>query len=156
MKPIAIIAALLVAGNAAAEEPVGRTFSLPVPDAERGRTLFVNKGCVICHSVNGVGGQAGPALDASEPAGVFDPLDFAARMWRGAEAMLALQETEFGYQIELSGSDIADLAAFAESHLQQQDFSEDEIPEVMQGWAIDQAQDRMLLEDEAPMVEEEN
>lgn len=138
--------AVLAAGAALAQEPTGSSFSLPVPDAERGRTLFVNKGCVVCHSVNGVGGQAGPTLHATEPAGVFDPLDFAARMWRGADAMLALQNSEFGYQIELSGQDIADLAAFAESHDQQRDFSEDEIPEVMQGWSVDKTEDRYLIE----------
>lgn len=145
-RSVAIFAgAALTAGAVAAVEPVGTSFSLPVPDASRGAQLFVQKGCVVCHSINGFGGRVGPALDASEPAGIFDPLDFAARMWRGAEEMLALQETEFGYQIELTGRDIADLAAFAESHPLQQAFSEESIPEVMRGWTID-AQDRMILD----------
>ncbi|MDT8344271.1 MAG: hypothetical protein RQ752_07535, partial [Thermohalobaculum sp.] len=82
-------------------------------------------------------GKAGPALDASEPAGIFDPLDFAARMWRGAPVMLELQALEFGYQIELTGNDIADLAAFAENHALQATFSEDEIPEIMRGWTLE-------------------
>ena len=153
MKILSTILFALGATAALGQEPIGSSFSMPVPDAERGRTLFVNKGCVVCHAVNGDGGQAGPAFDASEPAGVFDPLEFAARMWRGADAMLALQGAEFGYQIDLSGRDIADLAAFAESHTQQQDFSNDEIPEVMQGWSIDNAEDRMLLEDEEEVPE---
>lgn len=114
-----------------------RVMSIPVPDAERGRIIFVAKGCVVCHSVNGVGGKAGPALDASEPAGIFDPLDFAARMWRGAPAMIELQALEFGYQIELSGNDIADLAAFAENHEVQAKFDEDQIPEIMRGWTLE-------------------
>lgn len=142
---LSIALALAAAGAASAAEPIGRSFSLPVPDAERGRRLFVQKACVVCHSVNGVGGTIGPALDASEPAGVFDPIDFAARMWRGAGAMVALQEAELGYQIELSGADIADLAAFAESHTEQEAFTEDEIPEVMRGWTVDD-QDRIYLE----------
>ena len=33
-------------------------------DAANGRDLFVSKGCVICHAVNGVSGKAAPALDA--------------------------------------------------------------------------------------------
>jgi len=123
--------------TAGAEEPIGTSFTLPVPDPQRGRTLFVNKGCVVCHRVNGVGGTAGPALDATEPAGVFDPLDFAARMWRGAEAMAALQSMEFGYVIELTGRDIADLAAFAEHHVEQSRFSEAEIPETVRGWVLE-------------------
>jgi len=114
-----------------------RVMSIPVPDAERGRIIFVAKGCVVCHSVNGVGGKAGPALDASEPAGVFDPLDFAARMWRGAPAMIELQSLEFGYQIDLSANDIADLAAFAENYEIQGTFSEDEIPEIRRGWTLE-------------------
>ena len=144
-----VLLAAGVAGWAGAAEPIGRSFSMPLPDAERGRELFVQKACVVCHSVNGVGGTIGPPLDASEPAGVFDPLDFAARMWRGASAMVALQESEFGYQIELTAGDIADLAAFAENHLVQEGFDEDAIPEVMRGWTIDD-QDRMYLE---PMEE---
>lgn len=115
----------------------GASFSMPVPDAARGRRVFVNKGCVICHAVNGIGGRVGPALDASEPAGVFDPLDFAARMWRGAPAMTALQDREFGYVIDLSGPEIADLAAFAESHLEQSRFTEEEIPEMIRDWMFD-------------------
>ena len=128
----------IAAAPAGADEPIGTAFSLPVPDAERGRTLFVNKGCVVCHSVNGVGGETAPALDATEPAGVFDPLDFAARIWKGAEAMIALQSMELGYVVDLSGRDIADLAAFAENHTLQRQFSEDEIPEPIRGWTLDQ------------------
>ncbi len=43
--------------------------------------------------------------------------------------MVALQEAELGYQIELTGGDIADLAAFAESHTEQDMFREDAIPD---------------------------
>lgn len=143
------LAVIFAAGAAAAVEPIGSSLSIPIPDAERGRKLFVQKACVVCHSVNGVGGTIGPALDATEPAGVFDPLDFAARIWQGAAAMVALQEAELGYQIELTGGDIADLAAFAESHTEQGMFREDAIPEVMRGWTVDD-QDRMYLE---PMEE---
>jgi cytochrome c len=133
----AVMAPALPATAAGTDARPARSMSLPVPDAERGRRLFVAKGCVVCHSVNGIGGKAGPALDASEPAGVFDPMDFAARMWRGAPAMLDLQALEFGYQVDLSGNDIADLAAFAEDHDEQKDFSADEIPEIMRGWTLD-------------------
>ncbi|MBK0398844.1 c-type cytochrome [Limibaculum sp. M0105] len=134
-----IAAALLMPAFPASGESArpARVMSIPVPDADRGRIIFVAKGCVVCHAVNGVGGKAGPALDASEPAGVFDPLDFAARMWRGAPAMIELQSLEFGYQIDLTANDIADLAAFAENHEIQRKFSEDEIPEIMRGWTLE-------------------
>jgi cytochrome c len=111
---------------------------LPYPDAEHGRFLFVSKGCVICHSINGVGGKAGPALDAPETSAPVAPLDFAARMWRGAVAMAVLQTMEFGYQIEITGDEIADLAAFAASRAAQEGFSDADIPEMMQGWTLDE------------------
>ena len=139
-----VLALVLAAGATAAQSPVGSSFTMPVPDPDRGRTLFVHKGCVVCHRVNGVGGTAGPALDASEPAGVFDPLDFAARMWKGAEAMAALQAMEFGYVIDLTGRDIADLAAFSENHAEQENFSEAEIPETVRNWTLDSPIDDAL------------
>lgn len=110
---------------------------MPIPDAARGRELFIVKGCVVCHSVNGVGGRAAPALDATAAEGPVDPLDFAARMWQGALAMADLQATEFGYQIELSGSEIADLAAFAANAGEQVLLEENDIPELMRGWTLD-------------------
>jgi mono/diheme cytochrome c family protein len=34
-----------------------------IPSAEEGQHLFAQKGCIGCHSVGGVGGKVGPALD---------------------------------------------------------------------------------------------
>ena len=112
---------------------------LPLPDALRGQKTFVAKGCVICHSVNGVGGRAAPALDADpDNSSQVDLLGFVARMWRGAPAMLELQAIELGYQIELSGQEIADLAAFSSDALVQEGFSMDAIPEPMQTWMLNE------------------
>ena len=140
--------ALALAGGAGAQEPVGSAMSLPVPDAERGKDLFVNKGCVVCHSVNGVGGRAAPPLDATEPAGGFDRIDFAARIWGGAEAMIALHDMEFGYRIELTGREIADLAAFSENHAVQATFTEADIPETIRDWTLDAPLDPSAMEAE--------
>lgn len=139
-----LAAALVLAPGAAtaqdtsgetAPETAGPRIVMPLPDAERGRFLFASKGCVICHSVNGVGGTAGPALDAPQGA-VIDPLAFAARTWRGAVAMTALQSVELGYQVDMTGEEIAHLAAFAASPAAQAGFSERDIPEMMQGWTL--------------------
>lgn len=127
----------LAMGPAVADEPVPLKVVVPVPDAEHGRSLFGSKGCVVCHSVNGVGGKAGPALDTVRDDGEIDPLDFAARMWSGARAMAFLQEMEFGYQIDLTGEDIADLAAFVSSDDQRSAFSEDDVAEEFRGWTLD-------------------
>jgi len=110
---------------------------LPLTDADQGRRLFVAKGCFLCHAVNGIGGAAAPALTAPEGAGQLDIMSFVARMWAGASAMIELQSLELGYQIELSGDEIADLAAFAASPLAQQGFSMEEVPETMHDWIIE-------------------
>lgn len=127
--------ALLAPSIAMADGPM---IAVPTPNAKEGRALFIFKGCVVCHSVNGVGGLAGPPLDAVAEPEIIDPLGFAARMWRGSLAMAELQATEFGYQVELTGEEIADLAAFAATPDAQKGFSEDEIPELIRGWTVDE------------------
>jgi cytochrome c len=98
-------------------------------DPTRGKELFIEKGCVICHSINGVGGRAATPLDAQSGTRVVDILDFAARMWRGSYAMIELQATELAYQIDLEGDEIGDLAAFAYDLRTQQSFTKFDIPE---------------------------
>jgi cytochrome c len=111
---------------------------LPPMSSHRGREVFLEKGCVVCHSVNGIGGKAAPALDAESDEPYFDVFDFAARMWRGAPTMIVLQEMELGYQIELSGDDLAHLAAFASNAEVQSRFSDKDIPEVIRDWMVDE------------------
>ena len=110
---------------------------LPIVDAERGRRLFVTKGCVLCHAINGVGGIAAPALDADGGGEQLDLMNFVVRMWNGAQAMIELQALELGYQIELSGEEIGHLAAFAASPEAQRRFSLQNVPDAMQSWIID-------------------
>jgi len=135
---IYLAVAVLIPSFAAAQEVAAPKLVVPIPDAERGRFLFASKGCVVCHAINGVGGSAGPALDAAADSSTVDPVDFAARMWRGAAAMAFLQSMEFGYQIALTGNEISDLAAFIASPERQSTFTESDIPEVMRGWTIDE------------------
>jgi cytochrome c len=134
------LAGAAVAQNGGAGAPMAETRKLVVPlaSAEEGLKLFVGKGCVVCHSVNGVGGKAAPALDAEADSPYFDVFGFAARMWRGAPTMIMLQEMELGYQIELSGDDLAHLAAFASDAEVQSGFSENDIPEVIRDWMVDE------------------
>ncbi len=102
---------------------------LPPMDPVRGRELFVETGCVACHSVNGVGGDIGPAMDAAEMPSPMNVFEFAARMWRGAAAMTVMQEEELGGVIDLTGQDLADLIAFAHDGEEQKNLTEDQIPE---------------------------
>ena len=85
------------------QQPLSTGLILPPMDAAQGRLLFASKGCVVCHSINGVGGQDAPMLDAEFMDLPMNPFEFAARMWRGAGAMVALQQDELGGQIELDG-----------------------------------------------------
>ncbi len=103
--------------------------ALPPMDAKRGRDLFVNKGCVVCHAVNGVGGDVGPALNAEDMPKPMNAFEFAARMWRGAQAMTAMQQEEFGEVVNLDGQELADLIAFAHDADEQQKLTKKQIPD---------------------------
>lgn len=105
---------------------------IPEMNAERGRVLFASKGCVVCHSVNEVGGVDAPMLDAEFMDEVMNPFEFAARMWRGAGAMVALQQDELGGQIELTGEELADITAFVHDGEEQKKFSMADVPEEVQ------------------------
>ncbi|MEM7045183.1 MAG: cytochrome c [Pseudomonadota bacterium] len=109
---------------------------LPMVDAEEGRRLFVTKGCVLCHAVNGVGGIAAPALEANGGSEQLDLMNFVVRMWNGAQAMIELQAFELGYQIELTGEEIGHLAAFVASPSAQRGFAMQDIPDAMRSWII--------------------
>ena len=102
---------------------------MPTMNAARGRELFASKGCVVCHSINGVGGEDAPILDAEFMDEVMNPFEFAARMWRGAGAMVALQEDELGGQIDLTGEELADIIAFVHDAAEQTRFSMADVPE---------------------------
>jgi mono/diheme cytochrome c family protein len=106
----------------------GPVMVFPLVNAERGRKLFAAKGCVICHEINRIGGRIGPPLDASASPVLVNPFEFAARMLRGAEAMIALQKRDLGYQIELNGDELADIIGFTLDKSQQRQFSESDIP----------------------------
>lgn len=101
---------------------------MPIMNSERGMRLFASKGCVICHSVNGVGGHIGKNLDTSTMLPIMDPFDFAAKMWTVAPIMIETQEQILGHQLEFTGAELADLVAFTHDYDQQRRFTEVDIP----------------------------
>jgi len=111
--------------------------AIPAFDPVRGRKLFAAKGCVVCHSVNGIGGEDAPEFSAEFMDLPMNAFDFAANMWRGAPAMIMMQEDELGAQIELSGAELAAIIAFVHDEEEQKLFSKadipDEILEIMEG-----------------------
>ncbi len=125
IRPIAMASAFLLGGMAAQAQGL----LMPDFDAELGRELYASKGCVVCHSVNGIGGIDAPALDYDPAQGPMDPFDFAAKMWRGAEVMIYMQQDELGGQIEITGPELAAIIAFAHDPAEQAKFSMDDVPE---------------------------
>lgn len=84
------------------------TYVLP-GHAEVGRQLFSAKACATCHGPQG-GGGVGPALAGrGSPQGM---IDFAARMWNKAPAMIR-EMTARGVSVpELTAGEMADIVAY--------------------------------------------
>jgi mono/diheme cytochrome c family protein len=101
---------------------------MPAMNPANGRKLYASKGCVICHSVNGVGGKDAAPLDASTMPGMVNPFDFVANMWRGAEMMVSMQKEELKQQTQFTGQELADIIAFVHDPAEQKKFSEADIP----------------------------
>ncbi len=96
---------------------------MPSMDPKRGRRLFVSKGCVACHAINGVGGHDATNLDAHTMQPMMNPFEFAAKMWRMAPAMIYAQEEALGEQILFTGDELADIIAFVHNDEAQHGFS---------------------------------
>ncbi|MGR3543173.1 MAG: c-type cytochrome [Paracoccus sp. (in: a-proteobacteria)] len=136
---LATIAILLAAGIASPSlaDGLGRGLdgklapglAMPEMDAAKGRLLFGSKGCVVCHSINGIGGEDARAFGAEYMDDPMNPFDFAAAMWRGAEPMVMMQQEELGGQIELTGDELASIIAFVHDADEQNKFSDRDIPQ---------------------------
>jgi cytochrome c len=118
----------VAAKKAATHRPAGVRLVMPEMSSAKGMRLFAAKGCVACHSVNGVGGHDATALDAHTMRKVMNPFEFSAKMWRGAPAMIAAQEEAMEGQIYFSGQELAHIIAFVHDDAQQHRFTEAMIP----------------------------
>jgi mono/diheme cytochrome c family protein len=103
--------------------------SLPMMDSKRGRLLYVSKGCVGCHAINGIGGMSAAPLDAATMDASGNPFEFFARMWLGTKPMIAMQEDKMGQQVELTAQELGDIVAFIHDKAEQSSFSGTEIPD---------------------------
>lgn len=100
---------------------------MPIMNPMNGKKLFVSKGCVTCHAVNGVGGHDAPTMDAHTEMRYVNPFDFAAKMWNHAPGMLAAQEEAFGETVTFLGYELADIIAFVHDDEAQHTFQESDI-----------------------------
>ncbi len=105
---------------------------LPPMDPAKGRVYFATRACVVCHSVNGIGGGDSVALDVETRPETVDVLGFVSRMWRGGSTMLTLQRRLFSEQIDLTAEELGDIIAFLHSPEEQKRFSKDDIPKFIQ------------------------
>ncbi len=102
---------------------------VPTMNSHSGAEAFMNKGCIVCHAVNGVGGEIGPSFDAEEMPEPMNAFEFAARMWRGAPAMAQMQEDLLGEMIAMDGQELADIVAFVHDKDAQDEISAGDVPE---------------------------
>jgi cytochrome c len=100
---------------------------MPLMNPDRGKKIFVSKGCVACHSINGVGGHDAIAMNAHNMKGLMNPFDFAAKMWNHAPAMIAAQEGAFGEQLYFTGEELADIIAFIHDDEAQHGFTDKDL-----------------------------
>jgi mono/diheme cytochrome c family protein len=130
----------------------GARLVMPIMNPARGMNLFVDKGCVACHAINGVGGHDAPAMDAHTLSGLMNPFDFAAKMWNHAPAMIAAQENAFGEQIYFTGEELADMIAFIHDDDAQHSFSQANITEKARTMMEHEHGDAPAVEDHAPEI----
>lgn len=130
--PLALADAGHTDDSAAAEhEMIELQMAMPLMNPERGRVLFAEKGCVACHSVNGVGGEDATPLDAHDMEQMMNPFELAAKMWAMAPYMIEAQEEALGEQILFTGDELADIIAFMHSDEEQHEMTEASLsPEV--------------------------
>jgi cytochrome c len=102
---------------------------LPKLSPERGKELFIAKACVVCHSINGVGGVDAAPLDASTMDPAMNPFEFFARMLTGMTPMLTMQQDRLGHEVEVTAGELGDLVAFIHDEATQKSLSAKDIPE---------------------------
>ena len=95
--------------SVAAEPLEGRVYVL-LGRAEAGRVIFVEKRCIDCHSIQGIGGKVGP--DLSERGRDWSLTEFAAAMWNKAPAMWDVMSARKIFVPKLGAVEMADLLAY--------------------------------------------
>jgi cytochrome c551/c552 len=97
------VAVLLVTGSS--------TFAQLLPeDPTQGARLFVNKGCVKCHSLKGEGGKIGPDLGKIDLGDT--QLDLAAKLWNHIPSMILGMERARIMKPSLTGEELTQISAY--------------------------------------------
>lgn len=107
MRGLGLLVCLALIALAAA----GATRSLLLGDSRRGESVFHDRQCILCHSVNGQGGKIAPDLGQAVGRG-FSPYHLAGLLWNHAPAMWTVMEQRGVLKPELTAQDAADLFAY--------------------------------------------
>lgn len=79
-------------------------------DPDRGGELFKEKKCALCHSVGGMGGKVGPALDRFH---IYrSPIFITTALWNKSTKMAATMQELGVERPEFAGNEIMDIMAF--------------------------------------------
>jgi len=85
----------------------------PQGDAESGRQVFMDKTCLVCHQVGGVGGVTGPNLDFLGQYG--SPIQIATAMWNHGTAMSDTMRVRGLGRPSFTAGELRDLLAYLEA-----------------------------------------
>ena len=85
----------------------------PDGDARAGRRLFIEKQCVVCHQVAGIGGVVGPRLDSFRQ--YHSPILLAAIMWNHGPQMAEEMQARGIERPLFRGTELRDLIAYLKS-----------------------------------------
>lgn len=126
---MAFVGVANVVGIARADSVAAKPgLALPKLSSTNGKALFISKACVVCHSVNDVGGSIGAPLDASEMDPTGNPFVFFAKLLMGATPMLELQRERLGHEVELSPQELGDIVMFLHDGAMQKTLTNKDIP----------------------------
>lgn len=84
-----------------------------VGDAERGKVVFEQKGCLTCHAINGEGGKIGPEL--ARTTHPHPPIELAGMMWNHSPTMSAMMEALRIPRPTFEGNEMVDLLAYLDA-----------------------------------------
>jgi mono/diheme cytochrome c family protein len=82
-------------------------------DPQTGRRLFIERKCIVCHQVGGVGGVVGPNLDFLKQYG--SPIFVATAMWNHGPSMTKVMQAKGIKRPVFTESELLDLIAYLRS-----------------------------------------
>jgi cytochrome c553 len=94
-----------------------------------GKFAYINNECIICHSVNGLGGQEGaPKLNDLNQDGLRALMDASGSKGSNLNDLVEIPHNELTLPIELTVHDLGAIVEFVNNTLQVRSLTEKDIP----------------------------